>query len=405
LKISNPPVSRQPELDGLRGLATILVVAFHCWFFLQFVFVSQQRFLDWAEGLPGIFSFIHRGDIAVDTFFVSSGFLLSWQLFRERIVLGKFSAGRFYLHRIMRVYPLYLVALAIGSINDGPTVRWLGNIFAYNIWYDPTEILVPWTWSLSVEIQFYAIVPLLLLFATTGRRVALLVAFFCAVSLAWTGYHVLSYPELTARTMFEIDIARDRELLSYYFKTMYVAFPMRMGQFAIGIGLAWLIAYRADELRKLPKHIVVLMAVGVVLLGLVPYFYNPVGASASQNLTLAKFDQIFGRISFGLSSAMLIMLAHLNLVPAVKRFLSMRFLEVIARLSFSIYFFHPPFVALGIMLFVGTEGITSVSLLQYLAVFGLTMAASVMLGFVTWYGLEKPAIQWGRRLATRLFPK
>ncbi|MHA1128970.1 MAG: acyltransferase family protein, partial [Alphaproteobacteria bacterium] len=139
----NPePSLRMAELDGLRALAILLVVSFHSWYFLQFVLPTTEAFLDFSDSLPWILGFIRRGDLGVDIFFVLSGYLLSWQLLQKRMKTGRVDLKRFYAHRFFRIYPLYLIALLLAAIDSGITLKLLGNLLAYNIWTDASNIII-----------------------------------------------------------------------------------------------------------------------------------------------------------------------------------------------------------------------------------------------------------------------
>lgn len=157
---------RMSDLDGLRAVAILLVMSFHCWSFLKYTLASDLDFMIFSDKLLWVFGFVRRGDIGVDVFFVLSGYLLSWQLLRKD---GNIRLGSFYAHRLFRIYPLYLVALSLAAIDIGITPGMLSNLLAYNIWLHPGDIIIPWSWSLSVELQFYAIVPLLILLVAAEK--------------------------------------------------------------------------------------------------------------------------------------------------------------------------------------------------------------------------------------------
>jgi peptidoglycan/LPS O-acetylase OafA/YrhL len=140
----------RPWLDGMRGIAVLLVLAFH--FFL----------------LPG-------GFLGVDVFFVLSGFLITSLLIDEWQTTGRIHLGKFYLRRILRLAPA-LAAVLIGCLvfvmvfqpERLPTYRAAMLVAACYLSNWPSLIQVPMgeiahTWSLSVEEQFYLIWPLLLL--------------------------------------------------------------------------------------------------------------------------------------------------------------------------------------------------------------------------------------------------
>src|SRR4051812_48766257 len=78
---------RVPALDGVRGIAILLVLAIHGW------------------GFAG-------GALGVDLFFVLSGFLITTLLLSEHAASGKVSLRRFYRRRAVRLFPALAVMLA-----------------------------------------------------------------------------------------------------------------------------------------------------------------------------------------------------------------------------------------------------------------------------------------------------
>src|SRR5271166_1914383 len=77
----------RPDIDGLRAVAVLSVVAFHA-------------FPTWIEG----------GFVGVDIFFVISGFLISTIIF-ENLERGTFTFSEFYARRIKRIFPALLLVL------------------------------------------------------------------------------------------------------------------------------------------------------------------------------------------------------------------------------------------------------------------------------------------------------
>ena len=77
----------RPDIDGLRAIAVLAVVAFHA-------------FPNWIRG----------GFIGVDIFFVISGYLISTIIF-ESLDKGTFSFSEFYARRITRIFPALLLVL------------------------------------------------------------------------------------------------------------------------------------------------------------------------------------------------------------------------------------------------------------------------------------------------------
>lgn len=157
--------TRIPALDGLRGIAILLVLVFHL--------------LDRLPANAGIFRYlVVAGRLAwsgVDLFFVLSGFLIGGILLDAQRSPHYYKT--FYLRRAFRILPIYAVLLALAATRNLP-VHWavLGKLYPSNIpWVCYLTLtqnfamalgmrglmsLSP-TWSLAVEEQFYLTVPLI----------------------------------------------------------------------------------------------------------------------------------------------------------------------------------------------------------------------------------------------------
>lgn len=161
-----------PELDGLRAIAILLVVAFHSRTIAVATTGAQRSYLRLAEA----------GWIGVDLFFVLSGFLITGILLETVGRDGYFRS--FYIRRVLRIFPLYYAALAVfafavhglGIERIGPpsTTAEVAHWLYLQNWLPLFG--VEWTrplahfWSLGVEEQFYLCWPaLVLIFARTGR--------------------------------------------------------------------------------------------------------------------------------------------------------------------------------------------------------------------------------------------
>lgn len=148
----------RPELDGLRGVAVLLVLGLH-W---------------WPTRLPG-------GRIGVDLFFVLSGFLITTLMLEE----GRVDLRRFWTRRARRLMPAVAVLLAVFWWADGAgwVALYVGN------WARVAGDLSPYlahAWSLGIEEQFYLLWPLAYLGLRRFPRpaVALLLA-ATAVGVGW----------------------------------------------------------------------------------------------------------------------------------------------------------------------------------------------------------------------------
>ena len=162
---------RDPALEGLRAVAVLVVVAFHC-------------------RVPGF----SGGFFGVDLFFVLSGFLITRLLVAEWAETNAISLPRFYWNRLVRLSPpLILVLLVVGTLGIVP-VRELAVAALYlgDIYFAASaeKSLVSHTWSLAVEEHYYLAWPLVLPFVMRSRNpartvLALYLAFTLWRTIAW----------------------------------------------------------------------------------------------------------------------------------------------------------------------------------------------------------------------------
>ena len=149
------------DIDGIRAIAVLAVVIFH----LEFAF------------LPG-------GFVGVDVFFVISGFLIT-KILNKQISNNSFSFFEFYARRIKRLMPAVLVLIALTLVfayfilTPDKYVELaksgvMATVFGVNFWFafnsgyfDQASELSPLLhlWSLSVEEQYYFVMPLILFVA------------------------------------------------------------------------------------------------------------------------------------------------------------------------------------------------------------------------------------------------
>jgi peptidoglycan/LPS O-acetylase OafA/YrhL len=143
-----------PQLDALRAAAVSAVMAHH--------------FLPISRYVPE--DYVNLGVFAVRMFFVLSGFLITGILLRARGEEPKTALKQFYLRRVLRIFPIYYLALfaalafGLGSIQER---AWWHLTYLTNFIY-PFHPELTWPashfWTLAVEEQFYLVWPFILIF-------------------------------------------------------------------------------------------------------------------------------------------------------------------------------------------------------------------------------------------------
>jgi peptidoglycan/LPS O-acetylase OafA/YrhL len=164
---------RFPALDGLRAIAILLVFTAH---------PAYRHFWPALHGPNG-----------VTIFFVLSGFLITTLMLREESRRGYVDLTAFYIRRLCRIYPLYIVVLLLYcllilklGLQPERRVRFLEELPYYSLGLPEHGLFVPHVvapfdgaWSLGIEEKFYLLWPLALVLTASlahSRRYALLTA-------------------------------------------------------------------------------------------------------------------------------------------------------------------------------------------------------------------------------------
>jgi peptidoglycan/LPS O-acetylase OafA/YrhL len=241
-----------PVLDGVRGLAILMVLLFH--------FVGNTVATNRIE--RAIIGVTNYGSYGVELFFVLSGFLITGILYDARNKPHYFR--NFYMRRVLRIFPLYYGVLALVffiapliPLLRGPTLDFLVDrqawawLYAVNIYIakegDWSFSYLEHFWSLAIEEHFYFFWPLVVFLLAPRPRTLIAVSLgtvLCAMLARLTG-----------------------SLLGLSWWTTYVLTPFRLDGLALGALLA-VTARQAGGLERLMRGLPWVVAVAVVLLAL-----------------------------------------------------------------------------------------------------------------------------------------
>ncbi len=197
---AHPGLAFRPDIEGLRGVAVLLVVAYHA-------------------GVPGF----GGGFVGVDVFFVLSGYLITALLRDEISRTGRVDVVQFYARRARRLLPaavLVLAATVVAAMVIYPPLEAFrmarsavaAALYASNMlfvfaldYFTPSVKTNPLlhTWSLGAEEQFYLVWPLLVMLAgrRSPARFAWVLGVLSLVSLALCVWATTRFPTLAFYTM------------------------------------------------------------------------------------------------------------------------------------------------------------------------------------------------------------
>ncbi|MBK8782278.1 MAG: acyltransferase [Anaerolineales bacterium] len=359
---------RAKELDSLRGIAVILVIAFHV--FKRAAYFTKHEVLHFISSLANI------GWLGVDVFFVLSGFLITTILLKTKSGNNYFKF--FYARRILRIFPLYYVFIAV-MLALLPTLLpdYTPNIpviTPYLLLYIQNWIVrlgvvglpahLGATWSLAIEEQFYLIWPLVVYYF---RREALIKIGLGAILFSFL-YRLQAVLFWDASRQFAI---------FFYFDTF-----TRFSELIFGALLAVFFmdpAWRERiRLFSLPIFIVSFLTFAGLCIYLfpnwIPYYSN------------APFT-VWAYILIPLFSASLIgVLVTGSENNLIRRVFRNKILLFFGKYSYAMYLLHMP-IALTLLDFI--DGTHRKGWKVYLAYIVLTFALTSLGSLVTWHVLEK----------------
>lgn len=363
------------ELDGLRALAILLVMARHS---LR-PFIAPDAYAPVLTiGSVDLTPALLNGWIGVDLFFVLSGFLIGRQAWRRD------GLARFWFKRVTRILPAYWTCLAILAIVITAAGRWPGSrsdFFAHIVMLqDYTgSVFVPAFWSLGAEEKFYLLAPLFVLLVARCRSPR---SQACVLAVMWL------VPILLRTTA----AAQIGQTVSYvdYFNRYRSPFHLTCESLVLGFTIAWL-SLNAGNLpllqRRRTRELLFWSGTAAVMWWLVP-------------------SEILGRIDWptivvapaviGLGFGAMV-LAVVSGSGSFSRWLGWRGWRPVATGSYTLYLTHmmaiPVAQVLADSLSWGGTSLTS----RWLAFLPWYLGVSVFAAFALHRLVERPVLNWRDR--------
>ncbi len=363
---------RIPQLDGIRGLAILQILLWH------YIAILPSHSRTALSYLQHLLCLTWSG---VDLFFVLSGFLIGGILLDHKSAANYFTV--FYARRFFRILPLYFILLSIGYFlnrlgqiepsRTGELIPWYWYLtFTQNFWLSSHVSFKFWlvqSWSLAVEEQFYALLPIAIWCLPIKRVPHVLLAMIALAPII--------------RILLFLNLSNAQATT-----TAYTLLPCRMDTLLLGVFLAYIIRQpHVFEWLSLNCRVLnggffgLLVVAGVMIVKSWGY-----GSS---------FTTTVGYSVLALLYSFLLLIAIIGKQAFIRRLTTLEPLQRLGILAYGIYLFHL-LVPDYIFRYFGRNGITlsrsSDLLILLAAFFGVYAVAAV-----SWKVFEKPLLKIGHR--------
>ncbi|MFN8413294.1 MAG: acyltransferase [Anaerolineales bacterium] len=363
------------ELDGLRGLAVLLVIAYH-------IFSKAAYFIDHP-----LLLFISRltavGWVGVDIFFTLSGFLITSILLKVKGQPGYFK--NFYARRTLRIFPLYIVgvsAIIVLMSSNSDVISAVHNLIKalpFFVFYTqnwlmvfsgiPVRAYLGITWSLAVEEQFYLLWPWVVHYFEQ-RKLIYMALGFILVSMLFRAVGVFLWKNTS-------------QAVDFFYYSSFTRFEEAM----IGSVLAISLTYE-DLKKKISQYAFPLFTASLVsflFLCLISYPNNPHPFGVNIPLTIS------GYTLSSLFTAALISIFVLHPERTVlHRIFQSQILVFFAKYSYSMYLFHMT-IALVLKDILWNTGLLGWK--AYFLYIFLVYFLTTILAMLTWHLFEEKILQ------------
>ncbi len=370
-----------PALDGIRGLAILIVMLGH--FAIGFV---PNRPADVA-----VLTLMQTGWAGVDLFFVLSGFLITGILLEAKGAAHYYRS--FYVRRVLRIFPayyafLFLFFIVIPAVKpfdpSGPFGGWNAAQWWFWGYASNLQILFPaWPrplplthfWSLAVEEQFYLIWPAMVLLTTRKGLIRTCIAFMILSVALRIWLHFAGFNPTAG----------------------YRITPARLDTLATGALLAILVRDSAwwSRIRRLAAPVTAAALTGIVAISIPTHSMLQTGfVMQSVGYTLLAIVGA-GLIVFAIDPR--------AVTSVTNRFLSHRFMRFFGKYSYAMYIIHFPIAWFSENLGFGVKSYPAIggSRIPSVAAFTIvTTGLTVIAAMASWYLFERHFLR-----LKRFFPR
>lgn len=365
------------HLDGLRFILSTMVIVGH---------LSDFNFFVLKESDNGTHQLLHQmALLAVSLFFTLSGFLISYNLFIEKSNSGKIEYKKFFKSRILRILPLYFLALfiywillpnsimntvygkmffahlsnnTIGFINLQHSFYFIWCLllmpqvaFSIGMGFEGALVYGGHLWSIGVEEFFYVVLPFIIFYSKSIKKNYLLITgFYYAVFIAIT---LISVKALQTQ---HLSALMKHIIFAIFFLVSYTKIVCML----IGSAGAYIFIYKKELLEKMIRPKIVFVAAFIFLM-----------------LLVFKADGLYF-VHELYSFLFLILIWYFISIDNKNVFLENKVIRYLGKITYGVYVYHPMAMCIVYFLFRNSQHTFATKLIIYISTFLLTYLISTV---------------------------
>ncbi len=405
---------RDAVLDGVRAIAILLVILLHSTAGITHLLKLEQT-QAYIQSLPNWLNFAWQAR-GSDIIFILCGLLVSLSLFKQHKMSEKIDIKSFYLHRLLRIYPLFLIALVIYLPANADRIHYLAaNLLFITNWIPAQKNIVPIGWSLNIQMQFYFFLPFMLMALLWIRKhlnlpLKIIFALALGIFVLWLRLRAINASPDFIKSPFYLFFDESTNYSGRYGDVLYYNLSTRIGPFLLGILLAYHLSFNRQSIEShfnskpwLPASLF-LLALGIIYTTTATAIHNQASNFYHPFYPLAYLVYLTTNsylFCLGVSLLLLTVLIPMGICRYAAAILAAPFWRPIAKLIYPIYLFHFPCILIAaFMVFQTTDRtqITSAGPSELTAVFAIATMLSICLSLLPYLFIERPFIAMSKVL-------
>jgi len=391
-------------VDGVRVLAAMAMILCHMGLFAS-PFLTNSQYLGVVN--HPLFKIASTFGVALDIFFVISGFLIGYGLMTLLKEKGQVNLLGFFARRCLRVYPIYLLILLLAFPLCYPNRShiWM-NLLQINNYLPLRDQYAPWTWFLAVDFQFYAVFSVLIWLISKqwiGKKIVIALC-ISSIVLPFVATHLLinmhHFYHVTHH-MYLIGTSEFTEYSSIGFGQLY----LRSGSLTYGVLTAYILVYhktaflnRITAIKSHNLNFILVAPVGfmIVLMANHQIWFMELSHPVWQTSTY--WTMIIRNNLFALCFSLILLLSQAPkgfMLNSLSKFLNFSLFKPLAKLTLITYLIHPIIIAMNNYIFFHSHDNPTAPMYFQTGIW--VVLACFLIALPLYFFIEQPPIEYLKR--------